>query len=328
MENYLKKIVKYLLILVIILNSLSLLLPWGTYDGSGFGRIDFYSWGSYRNSIDGSFNSTLYVSFLNLATVNSYLKIDGFKMGIVPILFSVLLLFFIVLALAISIGILIKQEYNKKYIIILNISAIFSIISFYIFIQFGMSSIPQLSIIPFNYSTGFYLVILSICILSFSYFLFDFFSMRNNVYNSKTKNDETTSPIQIQEKNLTNKNFDRRCPHCGRVIPDDAIVCPYCAMNFSDTEFNGKKKHSGFGTASLILGIIALCLIWLTYIPPVGVLIFLIGFLPVGVLTVIFGSIGYWYRNKDKLGIAGFILGVLVLILGLIGVTVSAVVYI
>lgn len=25
---------------------------------------------------------------------------------------------------------------------------------------------------------------------------------------------------------------ERRCPNCGRVIPDDARVCPYCGKNF------------------------------------------------------------------------------------------------
>ena len=25
---------------------------------------------------------------------------------------------------------------------------------------------------------------------------------------------------------------ERRCPNCGRVIPDDARTCPYCAKNF------------------------------------------------------------------------------------------------
>jgi len=199
MENYLKKIVKYLLILVIILNSLSLLLPWGTYDVSEFGKIDFYSWGSFL-SIDGTANSTLYVDFLNIGNVNSFLRLDGFEMGAVPILFSVLILLFIALVLAISIGILIKQEYTKKYIIVLIVSAIFSIVSFYIFIQFGISAIPQISIIPFNYSSGFYLVIISICILTFTYFLidlFDLFSIKKNQHNSKNKENETTSPIQI-----------------------------------------------------------------------------------------------------------------------------------
>jgi len=27
---------------------------------------------------------------------------------------------------------------------------------------------------------------------------------------------------------------DRRCPNCGRVIPIDARVCPYCGKKFEE----------------------------------------------------------------------------------------------
>ena len=30
------------------------------------------------------------------------------------------------------------------------------------------------------------------------------------------------------------KESERRCPNCGRVIPEDARICPYCAKNFDD----------------------------------------------------------------------------------------------
>jgi uncharacterized membrane protein len=30
----------------------------------------------------------------------------------------------------------------------------------------------------------------------------------------------------------TIKQDVRRCPHCGRVIPEDAVICPYCAKKF------------------------------------------------------------------------------------------------
>jgi hypothetical protein len=29
-------------------------------------------------------------------------------------------------------------------------------------------------------------------------------------------------------------NRERRCPNCGRVIPNDARVCPYCSKNFQE----------------------------------------------------------------------------------------------
>jgi len=27
---------------------------------------------------------------------------------------------------------------------------------------------------------------------------------------------------------------ERRCPNCGRIIPDDARVCPYCSKKFEE----------------------------------------------------------------------------------------------
>ena len=35
---------------------------------------------------------------------------------------------------------------------------------------------------------------------------------------------------------------DRRCPNCGRAIPFDAHVCPYCGKNFSLTDASATNK--------------------------------------------------------------------------------------
>ena len=37
-------------------------------------------------------------------------------------------------------------------------------------------------------------------------------------------------PIGGEKKTATSS--ERKCPNCGRVIPDDARTCPYCAKNF------------------------------------------------------------------------------------------------
>lgn len=37
-------------------------------------------------------------------------------------------------------------------------------------------------------------------------------------------------PIGGEKKAATSS--ERRCPNCGRVIPDDARTCPYCGKNF------------------------------------------------------------------------------------------------
>ena len=50
--------------------------------------------------------------------------------------------------------------------------------------------------------------------------------------------------MTIPKKNLSNENKyaspglypnqkgDRRCPNCGRIIPFDSIICPYCGRKF------------------------------------------------------------------------------------------------
>ncbi len=46
------------------------------------------------------------------------------------------------------------------------------------------------------------------------------------------------------EKNLSNEKSsksDRRCPSCGRAIPEYAILCPFCGKKFAN-HFEGEKK--------------------------------------------------------------------------------------
>ena len=38
----------------------------------------------------------------------------------------------------------------------------------------------------------------------------------------------------IGGKKKASASSERRCPNCGRVIPDDARACPYCAKKFED----------------------------------------------------------------------------------------------
>ena len=72
-------------------------------------------------------------------------------------------------------------------------------------------------------------------------------------------------------------------------------------------------KHSGLGTASLILGIIGIVLTCLAFVPWLGLLIW-IGLI-LGILAVILGAISYWGHWKDKWGLTGFILGLVCIII-------------
>jgi len=48
-------------------------------------------------------------------------------------------------------------------------------------------------------------------------------------FDEKTKGEKTIK-----------REIDRRCPNCGRVIPFDAITCPYCSKRF---EIEGIKEE-------------------------------------------------------------------------------------
>lgn len=41
-------------------------------------------------------------------------------------------------------------------------------------------------------------------------------------------------PIGGKQTGTTASSSDRRCPNCGRVIPMDANVCPYCGRDFGN----------------------------------------------------------------------------------------------
>ena len=65
---------------------------------------------------------------------------------------------------------------------------------------------------------------------------------------------------------------------------------------------------------SLVIGIVAMCLILLADSPA-----YIFIHLTMGIIAVIFGSLAYWGENrKDNYGLAGFILGMIVLVLGLV----------
>jgi hypothetical protein len=66
-----------------------------------------------------------------------------------------------------------------------------------------------------------------------------------------------------------------------------------------------QAEHTGLGIASLILGIIAI----ITSVIPIFIL---------GILAVVFGAVSYWGESKDSYGLAGFILGLISVILNVV----------
>ena len=78
--------------------------------------------------------------------------------------------------------------------------------------------------------------------------------------------------------------------------------------------------HTGMGTASLILGIIGIIIVW---IPLAN-----FAALPMGIIATILGAKSYFNKNlKDTYGLAGFILGIITTVFGAL-IMVSLLVYI
>ena len=110
------------------------------------------------------------------------------------------------------------------------------------------------------------------------------------------------------------------CHECGEPIKEGNSFCENCGTRFYDQGIHGagvgvvQKKHCGFGIAALVLGIVSMSLIWISF---VFWLYFLVE-LPMAIIATILGAVGFWGKWKDKFGLAGFILGLLVIILGLV----------
>ena len=110
----------------------------------------------------------------------------------------------------------------------------------------------------------------------------------------------------------------RNCPECGAFVKDGFNFCENCGFKFYNQPTYAvgaiPKRHCGYGTAALVLGIVSMCLIWLSFF----LFFYLIVVLPMAILATIFGGIAYWGKWKDKFGLSGFILGLLVIVIGAI----------
>ena len=116
------------------------------------------------------------------------------------------------------------------------------------------------------------------------------------------------------------------CPECGETVKAGQNFCKKCGHKFFEKVAPAARavpppapmvhtaKHSGMGIASLVLGIISMCLIWLNF----WLLFYLFVELPMAIIATILGAIACWGKWKDKYGLAGFILGLLVIVIGMV----------
>ena len=93
-------------------------------------------------------------------------------------------------------------------------------VMFSVFLWLLILLIPMIFLSSFISMTGFNNVLI-VALLAFS--LFGFFA---GFFWDKFKPTETYTQSQIPI---------RRCSNCGRVIPPDSRICPYCAYKFKET---------------------------------------------------------------------------------------------
>ncbi len=93
-----------------------------------------------------------------------------------------------------------------------------------------------------------------------------------------------------------------KCPRCGEPCRPEDTFCANCGLDFSlwkSNEYESEASSSGFGIASLVLGIIGICTFW-----------FILG-IPAAILGLIFGIIALvspaHRRRSPGLAIAGVV---------------------
>jgi hypothetical protein len=54
-----------------------------------------------------------------------------------------------------------------------------------------------------------------------------------------------------EEKTLIQPPKDRNCLNCGKAIPFEASICPYCKTDFENIKINPKKHYNNLKNISL-----------------------------------------------------------------------------
>jgi uncharacterized membrane protein len=168
-DKKINSLTKIILIISILLCILSIILPWGQIAIPPFGKVDFYCWGISGVSVLGSHepSTELYVSFFfNEEFITLLNESENFIGFVVPMILGILIL--PLLIIGIILGSLYLSMESKRNIVNIRSAGIWiliSIIFFYIFMQFGLLSLFQNSIISFSnyfsYASGYFIVILS-----------------------------------------------------------------------------------------------------------------------------------------------------------------------
>ena len=175
-DENIKKIAFYILIIAILFVFISIIVPWGTIDAKigaySVGQVDFYTFGVHATG--GS--SSEWSIFFDLESLKTIFSVADFADLELP--FAMYIAIFPVILCVLIIGIAdLLTFYTRKINIDLSIMNGLLVIStlflFYIFVNFGLFSIPfGISLKPyFNFSMGFYFMLLSGIMFFASFFI-------------------------------------------------------------------------------------------------------------------------------------------------------------
>ena len=74
-------------------------------------------------------------------------------------------------------------------------------------------------------------------IIGFIIFIFIVLAILNTSKNTKKM-------VEAQSSQSSSRSSDRYCPECGRAIPFDAEICPYCGKQFLSLKEEKKKPET------------------------------------------------------------------------------------
>ncbi len=158
----LRTIAMFCLIGGVVLCAFAQILPWGEIDMSPSASVIFYSWGLHASSTETNEIGS-YFNFVAEINKTKYFGPGEYSTFLIPILISISILPFSILIIVFSIMDYLGMKKGQVRIgIYSGIISIVVLVLFYIFIQFGViSSNARLSSL-FQYTSGFYLMIIAV----------------------------------------------------------------------------------------------------------------------------------------------------------------------
>jgi len=174
-EN-IKQIAFYILIIGLLFVFISIIVPWGTIDAKigaySAGQVDFFPFGVH---VTGGSSSDWSI-FFDIESLKTIFSVADFTELELPFAMYIAIFPIILCILIIGIADLITiniRKINVDLSILNGLLAISTLFLFYIFVNFGLFSIPfGINLKPyFNFSMGFYFMLLSGIMFFASFFI-------------------------------------------------------------------------------------------------------------------------------------------------------------